>query len=269
MDRKAMERVFRPFARTGYAARGLVFLVIGIFAAYFAIGDGEILGSKDALQKLLGGSGFGTVVAIGLMIGLVAYSVWRFIQSIFDTDDHGLKPKGLAIRGGLLASCFTYAALALYTFSLWRGGANSDDSGGGVAQTMANFVGSTLAASILAAVFLGVAVAHLVKAYKRRYLKYMNPSPEAQWIVDPVSRTGLTARGIIFLVIAYLFGWRAISGGGEEHVGLADALRFIADLPAGSWLMGAVGIGLICFAAYSFAEAIWRRINVEDADAPG
>ncbi len=269
MDREAMERIFRPFARTGYAARGLVFLVIGIFAAYFAIGGGEILSSKDALQKLLGGSGFGTVVAIALMIGLVAYAVWRFIQSIFDTDDHGLKPKGLAIRGGLLASCFTYAALAVYTFSLWRSGSSSDGGGGGIAQTMSNFIGSTLASAVLAIVFLGVAIAHLVKAYKRRYLKYMNPGEEAKWLVDPISRTGLTARGVIFLIISYLFAWRAVSGGGDTDVGLADALRFIADLPAGALLMGVIGVGLICFAAYSFAEAIWREINVEDADAPG
>ncbi len=268
MDRSDMQRVFRPFARTGYAARGLVFLVIGIFAAYFAIGDGQILNTKGALQKLLG-SGFGSIVAIVLIVGLVAYSVWRFIQAVFDPDQHGMDFKGAAIRAGLLGSCFTYAALTLYTFSLWRGGASSDSDSGGIAQSMSNFIGSTLASTILAAIFLGVAVAHFVKAYKRGYLKYMRPGPAARSIVDPVSRTGLTARGIVFLVIAYLFGWRAVSSSGGGDVGLGDALSYIAGLPAGRWLIGAIGVGLICFAAYSFAEAIWRRINIENADAPG
>ena len=49
--------------------------------------------------------------------------------------------------------------------------------------------------------------------------------------------------------------------------GVEDALSFVQGLPFGGILLGAMGVGLMAFALYSILEAIWRRINVEDADA--
>jgi len=47
--------------------------------------------------------------------------------------------------------------------------------------------------------------------------------------------------------------------------GVEEALAFVQGLPAGMILLIVMGIGLMAFAAYSFAEATYRRINVEDA----
>jgi hypothetical protein len=71
------------------------------------------------------------------------------------------------------------------------------------------------------------------------------------------------ARGVIFLLIAYLFWRQGVSD--SDQASLSDALDFIAGLPLGRWLLGATALGLLLFAIYSFCEAIWRRINVEDA----
>jgi len=85
-----------------------------------------------------------------------------------------------------------------------------------------------------------------------------------------VARTGLVARGLSFLVIAFLLFYRGLSAGEEGGAtpGIEDALRFVQELPFGALLLTAMGIGLVAFALYSFLEAAWRRINVEDADAP-
>lgn len=256
---------FRPLARAGYAARGLIYLVIGFLAALAAFGSGETVDTRGALDRLLS-SGAGTGLAVVLVVGLFSYALWRLIQSVFDTDDHGTDAKGLAIRGGLLVSGFVYAALGLYAASLARGAGGG--GGGGFAESFAGVVGSRLAAAIIAAAFAGAGIAHIIKAVRGTYERHLQASKTAMRVIHPVARTGLVARGAVFLVLAFLFGWRAATASGESSPGSREALEFIQQLPFGGWLLALTGLGLVAFAAYSFTEAIYRRINVEDASAP-
>jgi len=260
----------KPLARAGYSARGLVYVIIGLFALLAAFGAAESKDSEGALEKLLQ-QPFGTLLIWVLIVGLAGYVLWRLVQSLFDTDDHGHGPKGLAVRGGLLASAFTYSALALFALSLLGvTSANSETDSGGLAGALAGFVSSHWISLALAVIFSGVAAAHFRKAWTRRYQDHFEASGDAMKFIDPISIIGLTARGIIFIIIAILFVYRFLnaetgSGGNADTPGLKDALEFIRDLPAGTWLLAAIGLGLIAFAAYSFIEAWWRRINVEDA----
>ena len=269
---KADRGWFKPFARTGYAARGLIYTVISFFAILAAIGSGEEMGSREALQTILG-SAAGDASALILLVAMVSYVIWRLIQSIFDTDRHGLGLKGAAIRAGLLASAGTYVILAVYTFGLWQG--SSDDGGSSfgdqITDALAGFFGSQVVALGLTVVFFGVGAAHIIKAYKRGYARHFEAPPEAMRFIHPVSRTGLVARGLAFIVVGVLFFNRGLSAAndGSSTPGVEDALSYVQQLPFGGLLLGAMGIGLAAFALYSFLQAIWRRINVEDADVPG
>ena len=77
-----------------------------------------------------------------------------------------------------------------------------------------------------------------------------------------VSIVGLTSRGFVFAVVAWLSFFRFRSGGGDggEQPGLKEALKFVQGLPFGQALVAALGAGLVAFAVYSL-EARWRRIN--------
>ncbi len=254
---------FRPLARAGYAARGLIYLVIGYFAALAAIGSGQAMGSRDALGVLLG-SGPGSALAYLLIAGLVFYALWRLVQAGFDTDDHGHGAKGVAVRGGLAVSGLTYLTLAAYAFSLSRGAGGGD--GGGFAQTLAGLVGTRWASAALALVLAGAAAAHVIKALREKYADHIEASPRAMRVIHPVAKAGLMARGAVFLTVAFLFALRAASadGGGGAPDSRA-ALEYVQSLPAGGWLLAAMGAGLLAFSAYSFTQAAFRRINVEDA----
>lgn len=258
-----------PLARAGYSARGLVYLIIGFFAVLAAFGAGQEKNTKGALQTLLD-QPFGTVIIWALIVGLIGYVIWRLVQSIFDTDGHGMSAKGLAVRGGLLASAFTYATLALFALSMLGvlSGGNDGNSGGGApfAETLAKFVGNNWVSLIFALIFAGVAIAHWWKALKQKYEDHFDADEEAMHYIHPVSMMGLIARGVVFAIIAVLFFYRFLNASDQsDHPGLKEALDFIQGLPFGQWLLALMGIGLLAFALYSFIEAYWRRINVEDA----
>ena len=75
------------------------------------------------------------------------------------------------------------------------------------------------------------------------------------------------ARGLVLAVISVLFFKRFTAAGAQQgEADLMSALDYIHQLPGtatGFWPQSA--LGLLAFAAYSFVEARWRRINVHDA----
>lgn len=250
-------------ARAGYASRGVVYLIIGGLGLLAAIDSGRPEGARGALESVLG-QPFGHVL-IGLMlVGLLGYVLWRLIQAITDTDDHGTSAKGLAVRAGLLASAATYATLAAYCASrigLFSG--DGDSSSGAVAEAIAAVIGMRAVSLGLALIFAGVGIAHCWKAVMAKFEDHFTASERTMQWLTPVSAIGLIARGIVFFILAFLLVYRGVTAGAEGGgtPGIEDALAFLHDLPMGAYLLAAMGAGILLFAVYSFCEAIWRRVR--------
>ena len=259
-------RWFRPVARAGYASRGVVYLVVGTFALLAAFGPTARKGSEGALEVLLR-QPFGRGLVLLMIAGLAGYVAWRLVQSLLDTDDHGWSVRGIAIRGGLLGSAATHGALALYAASLL----GLVGAGGGgepsLAERIAEAVGTGPLLLVLCLTFAGVGIAHAAKAARRRYADHFDASERVMRFVHPVSIAGLTARGLLWGVAALLLGLRLWRPGPDDAdpPGVGDALAWLQGLPGGQWLLALAGVGLLLFASYSISEALWRRINVEDA----
>lgn len=261
----------RIMARAGYTARGVVYLIIGLFAALAGwSAGGDAKGGKDALETIIA-QPFGRALIVAMVVGLIGYASWRFIQTVFDTDDHGLKPKGLAVRAGLAASGITYGYLAVFCLAMLGLFGSSDDGGGGnggVVGWFGSIFGALPALLGMAAIFLGVAGAHFWKAITRKYMDHIDPPQSAEAMVNLISITGLAARGICFLLFVAIIVLRIADGthgSVEDKPDTKDALIFVQTLPGGQTMLLTIGLGLILFATYSFVEARWRRINVEDA----
>ena len=197
------------------------------------------------------------------------------IQSLLDTDDHGWTLEGHRRAPRTARQCGQlYRPCAFYALGLLGIGDGRDSDTGEkqneVLETLGQFFGFDLISLAGAIIFVCVAGAHLWKAFARRYEKHFRSQEAPMALVHPVSIIGLTARGIIFLVVAWLFAYRywTAQQEGSDMPSATDALDYIRTLPMGEWMMAGLGVGLVCFAFYSLSEAVWRRINVEDADHP-
>ncbi len=212
---------------------------------------------------------FGSVLVGVVIVGLLAFAAWRVLQATRDVDHHGRELKGLVIRGGLLVGGFTYGALAFFALGLLVSGLKSSggSSGGGQAKDLLATLLSWDHSNLLVYV-VALGIVHIIKGYKASFEKYFEADEDVMKYVRPVSRFGLIARGVAFIEIAVLL---AVSGSSYQAMhppGMKDALNGLQDLPAGGLVLLIVALGLIAFSVYSFAQAAWRRINMDVPDAP-
>jgi hypothetical protein len=257
----------RTLARSGYAARGIVYLIVGFFALLAAFGRGEAEGTKGALRSILS-QPFGEIL-LGLMtLGLLFYGLWRFIQAGRDVDRHGHDAKGLIVRIGLFGSGVAYILLALYAAGLilpaWFGGGGGSGQGnGGLTAAITGWTYGRWVVWAVGLIVIGVGAAHILKGVKAKFEKWLQAPPATMNKVRPICRFGLIARGVVFLVIGGLILTAGATYDPQQSPTLDDALRAVQGWPFGGIVLGLIGIGLAAFGVYSLIEARWRRIDIE------
>ena len=248
-------------ARFGYAAKGLVYLLVGFLAFRAARGNGQPTDSRGALRSVLSQPA-GQLLMWVLAAALLGYVLWRFVEA-------GLNPEGSkgVARIGYAGSGFIYAGLALQAAKLAMGqtGGQSGDQRAShwTAEAMSHPLGRW--AVVLAGV--GVAAfglqqiynAYRVKLDEQLSLASLTASAR-RWVVR-IARAGLLARGVVFTMVGGFLLLAALRTDPREARGVAGALQTLQEQPFGPWLLGAVGVGLAAYGVYELVRARYRRIR--------
>src|SRR5579872_514931 len=87
-------------ARVGYAAKGIVYLIIGGLSAKVALGEGGSATDRNGALRAIHEQPFGRFLLAIVAIGLVGYALWSLIQALVDPEHEGTDAKGLAARVG-------------------------------------------------------------------------------------------------------------------------------------------------------------------------
>lgn len=250
-------------ARIGYSARGVIYLIVGGLAFMSAIGaGGQTTDSRGAVMEILR-QPFGRVLLVIQVLGLAGYVAWRTTQSLADADRHGRTLKGLSVRAGLLGSAVAHAFLALWAIQLLFSQTDSGSGSQGQAY-LATTVGQ-LAMGAAGLILLGIGCAHIFKGWTARFEKYMEIPDAASTWARPLCQFGLIARGVVWLLVGWFLLDSVRRATSTEIEGMSEALGTLRDSPYGAWLLGIVALGLVAFGLYSFIEAVYRRVRMEDS----
>jgi hypothetical protein len=253
-------------ARVGFAAKAVLYFVVGVLALRAALGvGGDTTGSRGALTTLVRQQ-FGPAILVVIAAGLFGYAAWRITEALLDPERRGHGAKGLALRASYAARGIFHAVLGAQAVRVAMGSAGSS-SGEATETWTARALEAPFGAWIVVAIGLSVAgygVYQIYRAWIAKLSKQLNLSrlsrEAGSWLIK-VCRVGIGARGVVFAVIGGFLARAGLAHNANKAADTGEALDVIGNQPFGDWLLGAVAIGLIAYGAYEVVQARYRVIK--------
>jgi hypothetical protein len=254
-------------ARLGYTAKGIVYAIVGVLAVQAALGTGgKTTDTKGALSTIAE-QPFGKFLLALVAVGLIGYVIWCCVEVIQDPEHRSNNTKSLARRAGYGISGIIYASLAVSAIRLIMGsdsgGSSTNSAQGWTARLLSQPFGQWLV-GFIGALIIGFGFYEFYRAYKAKFrnqLKLNQMSPTKETWAMRISRFGLAARGVVFVMIGFFLIQAARQSDASAARGLDGALATLAQQPYGPWLLGIVALGLVAYAIYMWLQARYRRIN--------
>lgn len=266
--RAATSRWGETLARYGYAAKGVIYLLMGLLTVRVAIGWGGAPADRTSAIVTIDKEPFGKALLAIIAVGLAGYALWSLVRAALDPEGEGADTKGLLTRAGYAVVGVSYAALALSAVQVVMGspsgGSTSDTtSQDWTARLLALPFGPALVV-LLGLVVLGVAAMLFHRAYTAHFQQQLDlthlSGRARDWVVTS-GRCGYGALGVVFAIVGIFFIVAALRHNPSDAKGLGGALWELSNQPFGHLLLAVVALGLAAYGLYSFAQARYRRFG--------
>lgn len=244
---------FRWLVRLGFAARGLVYLLIGLLALSAERETGPE-GAFDLLQD----APLGAPILYTAALGLVGYALFRLASLLFDVENKGTSGKAIVHRIGHGASGVAHLALAWTAFQFAHGDKQTASGGASeqaAAETLLSFPLGSLALGLIGLGFLAAAVFQAKNALSADFTREI--SRDAPAAIVTLGRIGHAARAVVFFILGWSLVRSAWFGSTEEVKSLGQAVATLADSGP---LYTAVAAGLLVFGVFSLLLARYRIV---------
>lgn len=251
-------------ARVGYAAKGVVYVLVGFLALRAAAGaGGETTDTSGALRSL-GDSPLAQALLVIVGIGLLGYALWQLLAAITDAEGEGSDGKGIAKRVFRAGRGLLYGALGVEALRLVAG--SQGRSGDSTESWTARALEAPFGRWLVIAAGAGIALYALYQAKRaasgrvRENLDLSDLDADTERYVVMVARFGIAARAVVFLLTAWFLVRAALEYDPSEAGGLEQSLRTLAQQPYGPILLGLVALGLMAYGVFQFVKARYRHL---------
>ena len=251
--------------RIGYAAKGFIYIVVGLLAVRASMGfGGETTDTRGAIEAI-GDAPFGMLALLVVSLGLLGYAAWRFVSALADAERRGRSLKAVTLRVGEALRGLVYGVLGAWTlkYLIDREGDSGDKTREVTRWVMHIPAGRWLVIGAGLGI-LSYAVYQMYRAFRRKFLKRLDLSQAgdlSRKLIERLGGFGIAARAIVFGMIGLLVlraGWHynpAEAGGIEKSL---DTIRNY------SLIFATVAAGLIAFGILQIVIARYRIMRESD-----
>ncbi|WP_425864875.1 DUF1206 domain-containing protein [Arthrobacter sp. TWP1-1] len=241
-------------ARIGFAASGLVHLLMGYLAIRIAThqgGESDQSGAFAQMVKLPGGM----IILWVTVVGLTALALWLLLQASLGIGSSSKKRWARSLIS--LGKAVAYVALAATALSLAL--RHPTDSAASTQQASGTILSLPGGQALLIAVGLitaGIGGYFIYKGARKKFHEDISlPAGGAGKAVDLLGIAGYVAKGIAIVTLGILFIVAAVKVDPKDASGLDGALKALVALPFGEAILLVIACGLVAYGLYSFARA--------------
>ncbi|GII88520.1 membrane protein [Sphaerisporangium siamense] len=251
-DHPALEKL----AKVGFAARGVLYAIIGLVALQIAFGSGGEADKSSAIH-IVRDAPLGDTLLWVMAVGLAALTIWQVIEAVWGRPEvhHRVESVAKAAVYGALV----FSMVALLTKN--KAASSTDSQSQDATEALFDLPGGQILVALIALVLIGFGAYWIHEGWTGKFMRDMRVTESrARGLVVGIGKAGYVARGVIALAAGALIGEAALTYDPDKAVGIDGALKSLAGTPVGPWLLVVVAIGLVLFAVYCFAEARWHRV---------
>ena len=260
-DRAAGTPGFEWLARSGFAARGVIYGIIGLLAIKLALGHGGKTVNQQGALRTIAHQPFGKVLLILVAIGLGGYSLWRLVRAALGHGPEG-SDKGFE-RVAALGSGIVYAVLCVVAVTILRGSSGSSHNPKSTTAGVLGWPAGPWLVGIAGLVLIGIGLFQGYRGLSHEFLKDSKTEQMSRtmrrWF-ELIGTVGHLARMVVFGLVGVFLIKAAVDYNSSKAVGLDGALAKLAHASYGPLALGCVAAGLIAFGLYSLTDARYRRI---------
>ena len=251
---------YRQLARFGCIATGIVYGVLGLFALLSLLRLKQGGADESSLLKFFEDVQFGKIVIGIIMLGMIAYIMWRFYEAINDPYKYGRNWKGILIRLLTAFSALSDGLIAWPAIESLAGINPASKDGNPEAQRqsfdqlMQQPIGVWVV-SIAGCITLVTAFVQFIYVFKEAYeerIDFQKLQPFKRKIIHLLGYAGHIARGIILGIIGFFLLKAAFTKNGQHVVNTDKAFDFIGD-EIGKMAFAVVAVGTICYGFFMMA----------------
>ncbi|MBE9048384.1 DUF1206 domain-containing protein [Pleurocapsales cyanobacterium LEGE 10410] len=267
MTYRSPEKITNPWLKRyiliGYAAKGTIYLLIGVLVVQAAIISRQEATGTYLSLTWLASHPLGKLFVFFLAIALMGYVIRRLLQAIYMPGSSQVSGwKRFGKRVGYIMSGFTYTGVAYSAMNIVFELGEHDDTIEDLADELFEQpLGEWL-------IFLGgvatitIGIFYIFGAYTGSYISEFESAEIhrqlEQWS-RRIGKIGVAARGVSFVLSGALLIQAAIVGNSELAGGLQNVFRVLATRPLGLLWLLAIGVGLIGYGLYMFVASGYRR----------
>jgi hypothetical protein len=253
----------RRLVRLGYAAKGVIYLLVGGLALQLALGDGgRITDKKGVLGEILQ-LPFGTPMLAMIGVGLLAYALWEIAKAfVAPMKAEGFKAtmaRAMGVGKGIIYGGIGWQALRIVTGA----GQTASRSPEGYASDVMQL---PLGNWALLLIGLGITIFGGRQVWLAAHSRFDDDMDQQHlrregmgWVLQ-VGRAGMAGRGVVFAMMGVLLMRAGLDRRPSEAGGMADSLTALLSQPFGVFLLAAAAAGLVCYGVWQILHARYARL---------
>lgn len=256
--------MFEYLARLGYAAKAVVYAIVGVLAMLAVTNRGGMVTDTSGALRVVLSKPLGHSLLVVVAIGLCGYAVWRLVDALFDPDRDGTTVGGLVTRIGNAVRGCIYGALGFEAIQLVRGlRASSGDAELWTARILQWPTGPLLV-GVAGAIVAAYGAHEVVKSIRR------SGDPKVDWspissglrpLLQTVSRFGVGIRGGLIATLGVFLVRAALTEQPAQAAGTRESMLRLGGVFEGRWFLALIAVGVLAYAVDQAVHARCRRIR--------